>query len=745
MSADPDNEATASKVPDHSRGRATLTRRTVLGAAAVVGTAAIAGGVAALVGTMAEPPRQTTPSRALTPDELEMTGPGQFRWLTVKNSRIVLNPYDFKESTTEVQQSDAPELPLAAGYFAHNTVAILPDLLFVYGRGKGSSGGTQSGEGLVASVKHRIAWRPYALDFDASWSSGTRIQGFDVFHDANSVTRLIRVSDTPIGSPDGAEIVVGGAYDGDPAFDQSNGVLTITGTEMSYAIALGAGRTVRYYATRPDLQAPGPELEHPGDHGYWAVDLAGTDQAIGIGFAYRGEDADVAARAQQASTLSGADADRTSRRDDIGTMLDRVPRPKSFALPDVPSNGVTAKDVQIAYYRAFTFFQLNVLPPAPEVGYDYPQVATGKPSAWNFGADDARASASWDSLLAIQYYAYVDPETAWLSFQGLMSLVDSEGRLGGESLPSRKAQTAWILYAVTGDRQRLSSVYAQLRRYLLWAEANPRWILGDYDVADEKDLEFVASLLVDFDYARQIADVLGNTSDAAFWQHHRAALLARCTSWFFPGGGEILQHHYTNHSNGDSGGNTLWVTTALHVRGLGGSERKSLLKRFDSAFDPKKPLCGWYDPDVKAPDVTYTAYGLIDVGRATTASEFVQGMLRGIVASRSFAEVYSIDANRTPIGTGVRPSTFGPFNIIDFVWILNGFRGDYGQPAFIILPTTDGGIDGLHTLGVQYSYQANAKEGQVIASGPAIHGGKRSVLRASVGKVVMLPVWGASG
>jgi hypothetical protein len=319
-----------------------------------------------------------------------------------------------------------------------------------------------------------------------------------------------------------------------------------------------------------------------------------------------------------------------------------------------------------------------------------------------------------------------------------MSLVDADGRLGGESLPSRKAQTAWILYSLTGDRHRLSSIYSQLRRYLLWAEANPRWIFGDHDIADERDLEFVASLLVDFTFAEQIAEAIGKRSDVDFWKQHHRDLLADCKSWFFRADGTTLQYHYTEQSHPDAAGNTLWVTTALHTRGLDADQRAAVLDRFDATFDEDQPLCGWGFPDVKAPDVTFAAYGLLDAGRIETANQFIQGMLRGIVESQSFAEVYDVDDNQAVVGTGVRPSTFGPFNLIDFVWLLNGFRGDYGDPTFVNLPSTNGGVEQLQAFGREYSCRATAERQQVSVSGRAI-AGHRYVLQAPVGELVALP------
>src|SRR3954452_8156690 len=91
------------------------------------------------------------------------------------------------------------------------------------------------------------------------------------------------------------------------------------------------------------------------------------------------------------------------------------------------------------------------------------------------------------------------------------------GELGGESLPSRKAQTAWILYQATGDREKLESIYDALKIHLDWEKENMRWVLHSHNYLDERDSEFVASLIFDVQYASKIASELGHTDDAAQW------------------------------------------------------------------------------------------------------------------------------------------------------------------------------------------------------------------------------------
>jgi len=844
-----------------------LSRRALLVGATAIGAAAIPGS-AAFANSRQSPHRP----RQVTPDELAQSGPGQFRWLTVPNSRLVLNPYDFNQTTSEVVQNSGPDVPLSAGCYAGDQATTIPKLLAVFRHPGGTpdpqppdtvfaddfddldpawttetgltaqvadsqltleltadspnpwgalshqltvdvdafpvvaitvvgvdgqwalkvNDGTQTVDTVLqgdtgqtgaltydlrsatgwSGVKtfdlrlfaigrqaplvvdriavqsepvswleeaaaHATTWRPYALDFTARYASGGSLSGYDVFHDHSSFTRVLAGRDLEQGDA-GAGLTLAGRFNGAVAYGA--GLLVVSTETFRYAVAVGRDVHVRYYANDVDLRAGGPTLDKPGPTGWWAVQLPADDATIGVGFGYPGEtDQDARHRAIAAARHHAGPVSRARWRRYWSSVLARVPHPDDFSLPAVPTFDLSDDQVRADYYRAWVFLQSDVLPPEPEIGYPYPQLAAGKPSMWNNGAEGARASASWDSLLGMQYLVYLDPTSAWRSFEGLMSLVDDDGRLGGESLPSRKAQTAWTLYSVTGDRRRLARIYPNLRRYLLWAQRNPRWIFGDHDFPDERDAEFVVSVHIDQGYARRIAAEIGADADLSLWDNHRAQLRQQYSSWFFPDSGpaKTLQYHYVDGSHADSAGNTLWVTTGLHLDGLTARHRDLLLERFEATFDPSEMLAGWGFPDVKAPDVTFTCYGLLDVGRAVSADQFAQAVLGGIVASGEYAEVYD-NPDSGPVGTGVRPSLFGAVNVIDFVWLRNGYRADQGMPVFVNLPATAGGISGLSTNGRRFDLSADAGTKRVCVYGPAIKG-HRAVLEVAVGQSTPLP------
>jgi hypothetical protein len=592
---------------------------------------------------------------------------------------------------------------------------------------------------LEPAERFSTTWRPEALEFAASYAGGGSVRGRDQFHDTVSLTRLLKVDGLGVG---GASLQLAGRYVGQVLYQQDRGVLTVSTDTFSYSVTVGAHRTVEFFRSETELRAGGPTVSPVPPSGYWSVRAGARDTVVGIGFAYRGEAPDVSAtRALAASHPAIAGRDLRRWRAYWNDVLARVPRPRDFTLPGVPAEGVTAADVAAAYYRAWHFLQANLLPAGPEVGFPYPQVAAGKPSMWNFGAPGSRPSASWDSLLGIQYLAYLDADAAWEAFQGLMSLVDESGKLGGESLPSRKAQTAWILYSVTGDRGRLAAIYADLRRYLLWAKANPRWIFGDHDIADERDAEFVVSLIIDVGYAERIAAAVGADADIAFWHRQAEDLTRDYLNWFFPSSGadRTLQYHYLEGSHSDSAGNTLWVCTGLHLPSLPEHERGLLRDRFLAGFDPTATLAGWGFPDVKAPDVTFTAYGLLESGLTEQADVFVQANVRDIVRAGVFAEVYD-DPPGGPVGTGVRPSMFGAVNLIDFAWLRNGYRADDGEPLFVRLPAADGGVAGLTYAGGTLDVDVDETAGVFLLSGTAVRGGQDCRrLAAPVGASVPIP------
>src|SRR5690606_21228240 len=278
----------------------------------------------------------------------------------------------------------------------------------------------------------------------------------------------------------------------------------------------------RFYADRDAWSRGGPVLAEPGSiSGYWSAVLptggAELSVDVGVGFAV-GEDA---AAADAARTRAGAaataefGADVAARAAEFDAVLAAAPRPEHFALQGVDPLGVTAEQVRTMYFRAWTFLVSSVLPATPEGGNPYPQLATGKAALYLHGPAGAAASASWDSTIGMQLLAHVAPELAWGAYEGLLSRVEEDGRLPGEYLPAREAQTAWTLVNLTGDTERLAGVYPALRRLLTYKQDKP--VYGGEANQNYKDLAFVSSALTDTEFASRIATVLGETDDVGYW------------------------------------------------------------------------------------------------------------------------------------------------------------------------------------------------------------------------------------
>jgi hypothetical protein len=319
------------------------------------------------------------------------------------------------------------------------------------------------------------------------------------------------------------------------------------------------------------------------------------------------------------------------------------------------------------------------------------------------------------------------------------------------SLPSRKAQTAWILYSATGDKAKLASVYDNLADNLVWEGQNLRWILSTlHNIPDERDAEFVVSLIYDLQFAEKIASALGNSGAVSQWKTLTAQLTTEYETWFFPAGQPPVQKVYLDTSRAsapDSGdapadfyneqtgmwtalGLTQYVATGLAVPGLSSTYVHKLMERFDGEFDPSQQLAGLGSHLLKGPDAQLMEYGLLDNGYTEDASGLINALTRDIVRSGWFSEVYQASSNspaQTPLGNGVRPSLFGLANLIDNVWMENGYRLGEGQAAVLRLPGADGGIRGLTSMGKPLNVSLNASAGTATVSGGAVRSSKCTV------------------
>lgn len=615
--------------------------------------------------------------------------------------------------------------------------------------------------GLTTASGVDYAWTPADLTMTGHYDAGTVTT--HEFFDSERVDAFVRTIDAQLQA---RTVIAAGAFEGSgTSYDAATHTITIRGTDATRSIALPETATPVFYSSLLGLQsASGASAAPSGTTGYWAVELPGDAvSTIGVAWAVNAgsgfeADAPATSRADATAARSRQEASLAHWQQFWDGYMARVPAVEDFSIQRVADGGVTAQQMEHFYYKAWVGLQMNVLPKTPETGNQYTQVGTGKPSLWMHGTPGTRNVASWDSLLGMQQLVYTDPENSWQSFIGMMSSVSMTGAaptdtngvgtdsapvigaLKGESLPSRKAQTAWILYSVTGDRGRLESIADSLYANLVWSSHNMRWIYGSNNYTDERDSEFVASLIYDLKFGVRVADLLGDTDKAQQFASMITSLTHDYEQWFFPQttapngqSYETVQKVYLDHLQSGSGcpwsdasqadyyneagqcvkaGWSFYTTTALVADQLGEGYKSKVMQRFLRDYDPAQQLAGLGSLAVKAPDMQLITYGLLDEQGWTghsrddlrdAATVIVNSMNRDIVLSGWFAEVYQASGDHSaggkPIASGVRPSLFGISNYIDGVWIANGYRFDEGTPTFVRLPGATGGVTGLTYLG----------------------------------------------
>ena len=600
-------------------------------------------------------------------DSVRNADSNQWRWLSFPGSRLTFNPVPGKALNPKAAWDIPPlraDLPLNLGGFVGTRSLRLWEVLTV--RLSGSNGTPECSE------SRSTAWFPYKLTFEAAFSQSGKVSGCDFCVDANgTVVREIRVQGSKT-----TELRLGGKIAGTSArWEPKEKALLITGSDYFYALKLarldGADETASPLPQQPVIGRDSWELVIPVRSGSDAF-------AVSFGFAPKTEGPGRAigrAASVLAAPLKSALADSKAAMDGL---LRKVPVPMRWGIDDGKAE-VSASQHRRAYYAAWAFLLQNLIDPLPENReYPYPQIAAGKASLWDEGERTSPATCSWESLFGCQWLSLLSPDLAWQAYDGLMTRVNADGMLGGESLPSRKAQTAWILFKHKPDRTRLEKVYPALKRYLLWREKNPRWVYGTNSAHDEKDIEFAVSWLVDVNYAIQIADELGVSADAGFWKKKQEAMLENMRKWFYADSTRIEQFYFADsksHGTKERHENIpMMIATALYLKELPSDLAMRTQDYFRARFKPGAPIGGF--PSGKHPDLDFTALGLLD-RNMPEARVFVQRFLGDAIKAGEFAEVLEKDAK----AEGVKPSLFSPINIIEFTWLLNNVRYESGTPT----------------------------------------------------------------
>lgn len=503
-------------------------------------------------------------------------------------------------------------------------------------------------------------WNPAFLEWNAAYPAGGCLSCTDYFADEQTVARHINWQ--------GAHpLVIAGRCFGQVSW--SEGCLQMGAGNHCAQVFLPAGYEPHFYPSLAHfLEGTGASPSPMENCAFWAFNLpAGTKESVPV-YVRMGTPGFPAAPPQRLCTA--ADQQRQWEK-----YLSRIPLPTSFSLSHISTHGVTPERLQQMYYAAWAQIIADILPPSPEASYPYASMATGKASLWAYGAPACAYAASWETFYGIMLYAQIEPEQAWDMFTGLMTLVDSDGRLGGESLPSVKAQTAWILYRASPDIARLTAVMPALERYLLWRLHNLRWIyLNKTPYKDERDLDFVAAALIDIEYFRRLCRELGQETEERAWKSRQCELYAHMASWFFQGADSPCQYYY-RESGLRNAGNPLTVTKALHIPHLKETEASALKTAFFAAYQPDEPFGGFQG--VKAENMAYTFYGLWEQHLEEEAVILAETAARDVTLSGFLAEEYNT-AHGIIQPSGVRPSIFGCALLIESLLFLDGKRLDGG-------------------------------------------------------------------
>jgi len=546
----------------------------------------------------------------------------------------------------------------------------------------------------VEATDYSTAWQANELPFQANYEFIVSLDGTDFFYDKNTIIRKIHFNSDDTENP---SFIICGYYSGNDV-KLTDDILYVDNGTFKYAIksTVLTNTSIKFYKSRLELLGQANGTSTPSSNGYWAVQfkldsLQNNELNTAIAFSYKNdnEDDDVLTNRVQTPFYSdNIEQQYNAQKEYWNNFYSKVPLPSNFGIESVDAKGVTAEQIRNIYYKAWVHIAQNVLEADP-VNYNYPQIVTGKPSMWDEGAEQAPYSATWESFFGMQFYAFIDPQTSWDAFEGIMSLVDETGMIAGESLPSRKAQTAWILYEITKDKTRLAQVYDALERYLNWRLQYPHWIYaGNPDMAHpdpaKKDADFAFSAIIDIDYMIKISEVVQDEFVAYEWEDKKMDFFDDCLSWFWVTPDSRPVQYYNTETGDRAYGNLYWVTKGLHVDLLKNKTDylNSMYSAFSSNFNPDYNFGGISLGYPKYPDMGYTLYGLIDNSKIENATNLIDIGIRDIVRSGNWlAESYEISSNwGNPYPTGVRPSTFGAAMIIDFVMIKNGFRYDFGTP-----------------------------------------------------------------
>ncbi len=619
-------------------------------------------------------------------DSVANSDANQPRWLSYPGARFTFNANPNHEKPLQ------PDLQVDIGGYAGRLVSSsqriqMNDIVSVH---MASRSGAYEDAASVQST-----WYPYRQTFTASGYNslaGVSLSGYDFFVDANStIMRVIKVN----GAAD-KKMKLTGAIPGGMTgkWDAQNKALVISSNTLNYYYALkfvsltGTGLTATDTGAVPSISGSGWSLEIP----IGTVD--GNYYGISFGFAvngiYTGEGESAATSRAVNAFSQGAAAALADTKSVFDGYLKKVPLPGQFGIPeDIPSFNVTPEQHRCGYYTAWTFLLdqiMNMLPENYQL-FPYSQVLCGKPSMYSAGGENNGGSCAWESYFGQMMLSnIVDPKNMWDAYEGIMSPVQENGLLPGEALPSIKAQTAWYIYQKGGcSKSQLKNMYEKaIKKYLLWLKDNPTWNFIA-NAKNQKDIEFLASVIYDVDFAIKIANEIGmSASEEAMWKAQQADAVSLLKQWFLSDPEKMHQFYFTDapnkyYGNGREGDSPIAVMNAMICDGLDEQDYVRLINYYRSGVDPLIGVGGF--SGYKYPQAAMAVYGMIKKGYTAEARQYMNLAIRDTVRIADFCETI-IEA---PELEGVKPSLFTAAGLIDFTWMINGCQAYTGTPTEVNL------------------------------------------------------------
>ena len=570
------------------------------------------------------------------------------------------------------------------------------------------------------SFSERNTWRPdLILSQTRLGDAAGPVQSVVTLPDGDSVSQRLL-----IGPKGPASFILAGQFIGAIHWDAAHNSLLLQGDGFSAALCIS--RHAKWLGVRPTpLDWALEESRSDGTSGAWRLAFSGLKPGDSLVIAARFVPSPGGmSQARKAAQAQANDARfrAAARQNEAGwnRRIALVPRPRDFTPRSVEAEGVIPADVRRAYYRAWVFLWQDTLPPMPENGFPYPQVCAGKPSLWGDGAPHSESTAAWDGVEAMQALALVEPDVVWAAAQGIMSQVGPDGYLAGEALPPVFAQTFWLLYEQTGDKDRLRRVYPALKRYVVWKIAHPRWVYPNKSRADvkpstQKDNEYVVHELLDMGYALKIAAALGMPDEAAFWRQQRRQAADDYQRWFLPPPGDVVYRVYGSET--DRGApDEVWGVKGLALSPdlLPTPARETLLGVFRRRFRLARPFG---ITQTRFGDLEPITLGLFQSGQTDLARQMADLAQRDVTRAGDFSEDYTQDDPPRP--GGVRPSSFGARLMTDSVFWHNGVVLDRGLPVLLGMPGA-AGVDNVPVQGLPLTVRFDNADHQVTLSGPAL-------------------------